>query len=515
MSFDVVLFNDSEVKFGFTRSSGAYCITSALNAYDYESLVVNYSFAITWEKFKNIINLSVGDNTLVVGFSVNWFESQIDMFPEHEVWTEKSLSVNFQRKHITPFVDYIKSINPNTKIIVGGFTAYKYINEQCIDNIFIGYSESQIIDYVNSISKKGPRRLFNKIINYDVKAGNYDFNSSTIQYSKYDLIHPEESLFFEFARGCIFKCAFCSFPLIGSKTVDYLKYQDIIYNELLTNYERWGIKQYFIVDDTFNDSVEKLKLISEVINRLPFKPEFGAYIRIDLIASHPEMADLIKSIGVTSAFYGLETWNKNTAKIIKKGGSHEKKIRALKIAKDSWGDDISITANLIVGLPNDTTESFEDFISWYEIEGFNYIDHVLVNPLHLSPNDDKNPYKITLSDIDKKKQEYGYRFSNEDKLDDKVDFHGGMWEKCDSDTGDIRNRDQAGELTIQYNHQIQKIKEKINNPNAKKFVNLVRPLREKFKISTHRPEEIIYEIFNTDYYPRLISILTERKETND
>lgn len=50
MSFDVVLFNDSEIKFGFTRSSGAHCIATALKGQGYESLVVNYSSAITWEK---------------------------------------------------------------------------------------------------------------------------------------------------------------------------------------------------------------------------------------------------------------------------------------------------------------------------------------------------------------------------------------------------------------------------------------------------------------------------------
>jgi radical SAM superfamily enzyme YgiQ (UPF0313 family) len=519
MSFDIVLFNDSEIKFGFTRSSGPYCIASALKQQGYESLVVNYSSAVTWEKFKKIINLSVGKNTLIVGFSANWFDSQIDLFSNGNRWEEKSVSINFQQKNIKPFVDYIKEVNPKVKVVLGGFTAYKYINESSLDNIFVGYSENQMVEYVNALSKKGPRRIFNKIVNYDVKAAGYNFNSSTIEYSNYDLIHPEETLFFEFARGCIFKCAFCSFPLIGSKTVNYLKHENTIYNELLTNYTKWGITKYFIVDDTFNDSVEKLQVIKNAIEKLPFKPHFASYIRIDLLASHTEMAALIKKIGVVSAFYGLETWNPDTAKIIKKGGSHEKKIKALKIAKNTWGNDITITANLIVGLPNDTTESFEDFIQWYKIEGHRYIDYVLISPFHLSPNDDLNPYKINVSDIDKNKENYGYRFSNNTRLDNNVDFHGGEWEKTEVDTGNILTRKQAEELAVMYNLQIQQIQEDVFGPEyAMSFIKTtskqVVKLKEKLNIDSFKTEEIIHKVFEIDYYPQLIKMLEDRKNND-
>lgn len=515
MSFDVVLFNDSEIKFGFTRSSGAYCISSALRQQGYDTLVIGYSVAITWEKFKKLIDLSVDKNTIAVGFSTNWFDSQVDIFPNCDHWEDKSISINFQRKHIKPFVDYIKSVNPKTKVIIGGFTAYKYIHESSIDNIFVGYSEGQIVDYINSLTKKTPKRIFNKIIDYDVKGRSYNFNSSTIEYTDYDLLHAEETLFFEFARGCIFKCAFCSFPLIGSKTVDYLKYQEVIYNELLTNYTKWGITKYFIVDDTFNDSVEKLQAIYQAIERLPFKPSFASYIRIDLLASHPEMADLIKRIGVNSAFYGLETWNPNTAKVIKKGGSKEKKIRALKIAKEAWGNDIKITANLIVGLPNDTQQSFEDFIQWYDDEGYKYIDYVIISPFHLSPNDDQNPYKINVSDIDKNKEEYGYVFPNTDKIDTNVDFHGGAWEKNHVDTGDISNRELAEELSVLYNNKIQNIQENKFGPGySMSFIKTtsqqVVGLKEKLNINANRPDEIIHDIFKIDYYPRLIKMLEDR-----
>ena len=499
MSFDVVLFNDSDVRFGFTRSSGPYSIASQLKKHNHETLVINYSLAITWNKFKELIDLSVNKNTLIVGFSVSWFDTQLDLFPEDNNWKEKSLSINFQRKNIKPYVDYIKSINPNTKVILGGFTADQYINED-VDNVFIGYSESQIIDYINALQNN---IIIPKIIAHDVKAQKHNFNSSIVEYTEYDLIHPEEVQFIEFARGCIFKCAFCSFPMTGAKTVDYLKYKDVVYKELLDNYQKWGIKHYFIVDDTFNDSVQKLEILSDIIQQLPFQPEFGAYIRIDLLAAHPEMAQLLKNIGLKFALYGLETWNSETSKIIKKGGSKERKVQALQIARDCWGDDVFISASMIVGLPNDTTQSFEEFIAWYNDCGYNYIDHIFIAPLHLSPNEDKNPYRIFISDMDTNKEKFGYTFTNDDR-----------WIKCDHDTGDIRSRDQAAALTKDYNERLLKIQYKAFSMKPKRPLNLLYKIKEKFNLETDDKEKIVQHLFEEDYYPRLVQKLKDRR-SND
>jgi radical SAM superfamily enzyme YgiQ (UPF0313 family) len=497
MDFDVILFNDSDVRFGFTRSSGPYTIASELRKHGHETLVINYSLLIDWEKFKKLIDLSVTKNTLVVGFSVSWFETQLDLYEDKNAWEEKSLSINFQQKNVKPYVDYIKSVNPNTQVIIGGFTADSYLDQDSIDNVFIGYSESQIIDYITALKNniKVP-----KIIAHDVKAQKHNFNESIVEYSEYDLIHPEEVQFIEFARGCIFKCAFCSFPMTGAKTVDYLKYKEVMRKELLSNYEKWGIKYYFIVDDTFNDNVEKLKAICEVIESLPFEPEFGAYVRIDLIAAHPEMADLLKRIGIKFVLYGLETWNSDTAKIIKKGGSKERKIQALKIARDCWGDDVFISASMIVGLPNDTTQSFEDFISWYDDSGYNYIDHIFIAPLHLLPNENNNPYKIFISDMDANKEKFGYDFTAE-----------GRWIKHDSDIGDIRSRDQAASITKNYNERLLKIQYKSFNMKPKRPLNLLYKIQEKFNIQTNDKGKIVEHLFEADYYPRLTKMLKDRK----
>lgn len=507
MTFKVVIFNDSDVTFGFTRAAGPYAISTILNNLGYETLVVNYSCLITFNKFKKIMDLSIGKDTLIVGFSASWFDSQKDLLPEATSWEDKSLSINFQQKNINPYIEYIKNINSNIKVILGGFTAHSYIDQSLIDNIFIGFSESQIVDYINDLKAN---KTIPRIINSDPKAAKFNFNSSKIEYTKYDLLQPEEVLTIEFARGCIFKCSFCSFPMIGSKTKDYLKYQEIIYDELLNNYKKWGIKSYFIADDTFNDTVEKLKLISEVIERLPFRPDFGAYIRIDLFAFHPEMVELLKKINIKFALYGLETWNSETSRIIKKGGSQENKIKALKLAKDCWGDDVFIWVSMISGLPNDTVTSLDEFILWYEQEGVNYIDHVNIAPLSISMHSEKNPYVIFLSDIDINKKKYNYTFTEDGLVNKNIEFFGSNWVKQNQIEDGIQNRDQAHKLADAFNKKVRQIQQRHNKTHP----IMLGHFKEKFKIDSFDTSVIIKIVFETEYYPKLINLL-EEKTRND
>ena len=57
----------------------------------------------------------------------------------------------------------------------------------------------------------------------------------------------------EVARGCIFKCNFCSFPLNGKGKGEAIRDFSYIRDELIENYELYGIEDYWLTDDTFND----------------------------------------------------------------------------------------------------------------------------------------------------------------------------------------------------------------------------------------------------------------------
>jgi radical SAM superfamily enzyme YgiQ (UPF0313 family) len=432
MKYNIILFTDIPNPDHFTRGYGAYRLASELRKHGYTVLTVDFSSTISMPVYERIIAAAVGPETLFVGFSTTWFpfretketntkyilgaksrivDPRVDFDPKVHHWYFNSLTYRAANGHLSEYRDVVKRYNPETKVIVGGAKSSDYVHED-VDNVFIGYSENQLLDYANSLSGKGPRRIFNKVINYDVKGviGPFDFRNCTTEYVDTDLIMSEELLTMEFGRGCIFNCAFCSFPHRSQNTRDFLKYKETIRKELMDNYTKWGVYKYTINDDTFNDHTEKLIAIKEVIESLPFKPVFAwAYARLDLLARNPEQAQLIKDIGIKEVFYGLETFNDETSKSIRKGGKREKKIEGMRIGKECWGDDITISVGLVVGLPKETRASVNESVEWYITEGHKYVDNFKFNDLTIFPDTGLNQFKV-LSDIEKDPEKFGYSF---------------------------------------------------------------------------------------------------------
>jgi radical SAM superfamily enzyme YgiQ (UPF0313 family) len=506
MTYNFILFCDNPSFAARSRSFGPYRMASELRKQGYTVLVVSYSATINWQRYTEILDIAIGEDTYAVGVSTNAMlarkhtilkqageEYDHTMGYDHtkHPWYFESLSYNFSRNSTEPYVNYVKQKNPKIKFLVGGFTAYDYIDDPYVDNVFIGFSENKLVEYMNSISKRGPKRIFNKVVDYDRTArdGEFDFKTSVTEYVETDNIHKDEFLLFEFGRGCIFNCAFCSYPILGQQTKNHLKTQETIYKELMTNYEKWGITSYSIIDETFNDSTDKLLAIREVIQSLPFKPNFWAFLRIDLIGRFPEQADILKDIGIKDSYWGIDAWNDKTAALIGKGGKITKKLNILRWLKDEkWGEDITIASSVIIGLPYDMKRSARESAEWYVKEGHRYINDFSYSPLVLKPNDNTTPYQW-LSGIEKDFSKYGYTVYNDWNEEYPV-----YWEK--DDDGDITNFIQANNLAIELNELIEPyIPRKSTGLKLKMFIEAVPNPYRNFK-------DMIYDFTEMYYWPR-------------
>ena len=101
--------------------------------------------------------------------------------------------------------------------MLGGAKIDFYLNAP-VDYVIVGLAETETVDLLDSLSGR-TRRIFSRIIDHDRKAHNpcWDFRTSTTKYTSFDFIQPQETLNLEVARGCKFKCAYCSYPLIGNE----------------------------------------------------------------------------------------------------------------------------------------------------------------------------------------------------------------------------------------------------------------------------------------------------------
>ena len=456
--YDVILFGDMPDLTTYARSSGSHRIATEIREHGYSVLVVDFANYINYERFKQIVELAVGSNTLAVGFSTTWFPFVLPdgtavqrepskpsiRFDQETNNIDECLPTEFATSEIHKYVDLIKTLNPKTKIILGGAKVFMYLHTP-VDACFIGHAETMIIDYLDSLSGRGPKRIFNKIIDYDKKAQNpsWDFRKSKIDYEPESFILPSETLVLEVGRGCRFNCKFCSYPLIGQKNVsDYLKFEQCLYNELMENYRRWGTTRYIIVDDTFNDSTEKLEMMKRVVDNLPFTPIFWCYMRLDLIVADSDQIQLAKDIGVREVYFGIETLNREAGKVIGKGIDPKRITDTLERCAREWGSEVWIETGLICGLPKDSVETFEASCSYFDRPD-RPVGNVNVTPLRIVKHSDFTKHRFN-AEFELNADKYGYVFPN-----DSV-----PWQWIKQDGTDIDTFEKATELAVKWHHKL-------------------------------------------------------------
>lgn len=399
-----------------TRRVGAYRIATQLRSIGIDVEVIDYLSAwniddlikildqypnIEWVGYSTAFGLPV-DKTIIEGGEIPRL-TYLDSEEDHKIQNY------FNQRNIPmvlggPNADYIKKQVTGFYIIIGfGDDAIKHVHEHITNNGPLKYIE------VNN----------NKVIYADTDYTNYSLTGIETKFVYSDFVSSNERIPIEISRGCIFKCAFCYFGHIGKKPGTYIRCKDGIKDDIKRAYDNYGIKNFLFLDDTFNDSIDKMRLIKEIRQELDIPFEFWAYGRLDLIAAHEEMFDLIPDIGWTAITFGIETLTKKTGSAVGKGANPDKLKNTLLKLKERY-PNIYIQGNLIVGLPRETKEDIVSTIDWFAANPC--VDHLSVRPLSIN-----NPKNILYtSQIARNPDKFGYKITTEDHLIENVNFN--KWE---------------------------------------------------------------------------------------
>ena len=433
MSVNALIFTEiMDDGYSFGRALGAYRIATELRKAGYTCQVIDFYTQFSQEELDAIVAKYVGQDTLLVGFSSTFFMYKDDVLggfqkaqlsPETKSLMVSTRTLSYQSLGTThlpyhytkmqPWFASIRAINPKLRIVVGGAKA-QYLTGPC-DAFIIGYADQAIVEYIKYIDGKNPFFQFERLpweqiaIYGDQYKDKFEYTTSTVEWHPSDHIQQGEVVPIEIARGCIFKCKFCAYPLNGKSKLDYIKTESTLRDEFLKNYNEYGITKYVYADDTHNDSVEKLEMLHSVVTNLPFKLEYAAYLRHDLIYAHKHTATLLKESGLRTAIFGIETLNYDAAKAIGKG-LHPDKIKELLywLKEDIWKNEISTTSGFIVGLPHDTRETVKKWADWIlDLEC--PLDSFAIQPLFISKSDKKS--RIWKSDFETNSEKYGYTVS--------------------------------------------------------------------------------------------------------
>lgn len=290
----------------------------------------------------------------------------------------------FQTKSVFETAQAVKDVNPEIIVIVGGphpTIVEKELLEACqwIDISVIGEGELTMLEIVKAIEKDGTLGNIDGICYRN--GGNIKMTSprkfienlDTLPLPAIDLVQPIERYRGIFpssrkptiqvmaSRGCPFKCTFCSNPVWGKKV--RFRSPESVLNEVEWLHKRFGVREIFFHDDTFNLNREWFeKICNGIIDKgLNEKIKFKTPFRVNKNLIDEELLNLAKKAGFWMIFYGVESGNQKILNITRKGTTLEEIERAFKLTRKAG---IKTYGSFMIGNIDENPETIKDTINF-------------------------------------------------------------------------------------------------------------------------------------------------------
>ena len=398
------------------RSIAGYRLRTAAKKYGFNVLVIDCASALSLEEFDKIINNVVSKETLAIGISTQWLN--FSMAENRIKWNKVAYYAELKKRF------------PWVKIVAGGSGVLKmggswWIYDSSDWNVvgfadesfprllklLAGHKDHGLKYFVNKNGKKTiDSNKFHQVLNPDDLETKFELDDGFLPYQPLPL---------EVSRGCIFRCSFCSHPFQGAKDYDsYMRTPESLARELRNNYELFGTTRYTIMDDTFNDSVEKLDRLEKAIElaKLP-NFEFQSYIRAEMLVTKPQMIDQLIRLGLKGGYVGLESMNHTARKAIGKGMDVNKVLDSL-MTLNQRGKDVRLAGSMIIGLPGDSRDDIwkfqeffvknqNDLFRWWNYQALGIFNYGLTEKSRAQSDE-------TMSSIEKNPEAYGYKMTWKD-----------------------------------------------------------------------------------------------------
>ena len=162
------------------------------------------------------------------------------------------------------------------------------------------------------------------------------------------------------ARGCPYKCSFCSASVFWGQKVRYHSAEYVV-EEIKDYVQNYDVKYIHFWDDLFTINRPRLKKIAELLKKEKIKITASAEIRANLVDD--ELCEILKDIGIISIGFGFESGNDRILKFLKKNVTVEDNKRAIKICKKHG---FLIQGSVIYASPTETLEEMKDTTKFLE-----------------------------------------------------------------------------------------------------------------------------------------------------
>jgi len=383
-----------------SRPIGLFRLRTAAEDQGFDVEVIDFSWCINEDEMLAICDHCIGDNTLVFGISGVWWSFLgFDVGVKKHLWACESFFNTFKIRY------------PHVKIVLGAPPTGMNVPQVLKDNsdwVFSGFSDQSFPELLKKLSGQDSTLKYFKENNHYVVNSNrdhivHDMSIVQTKWKKSDGWTKHQPIPLELSRGCIFKCAFCNHPFLGKKSFDYIRSSESIADELSQNYELFGTTRYLILDDTMNDSIEKLDRLDKAIelSKIP-NFEFSAYIKPETIVTNPGMIEKLKHLGLRGGFVGIESFNMPARKSIGKGMDINKVNDVC--AKLVSQSNTKLFCSLILGLPGDKLEDADKWLEFLKTNRHDLYSCWNMHPLGIMGEVGENGASL----IEKNPEKFGY-----------------------------------------------------------------------------------------------------------
>jgi len=316
----------------------------------------------------------------VVDFTAFWKLEELQEFV-HSRTTNKTVMFCFGTAFLNPwspylneFISWLKKEYPTIPIVIGGNNALTTPAGN-IDYWVDSYGENAILALCKHLLGTlgaplmrdpkffGVKKVIRGLDHYP----SAPLDSYLVDYETRDFMMPWECPQIETARGCMFSCSYCNFPIIGqTKDVSVSKEQFKL--QMQTGFEKWGIVNWRVMDETFNDRPEKLQKYADAVDELGYNPWICGFARGDLVVKHKEHWDTYIRLGFLGHSMGIETFNHDAGKLVRKGMDPDK-LQAGLLDFQAYTDKHAprryrANIQMICGIPGETLESWHKSLEW-------------------------------------------------------------------------------------------------------------------------------------------------------
>lgn len=271
--------------------------------------------------------------------------------------------------HVASLAQKVKNSHPHIYTVIGGIHATLLPLETLqefpyFDFVIFGEGEITLYELVDALENRRPLdrikglgyRENGEIFINEQREWNSELDK--LPFPAWDLFPPAGQYPIITARGCPFRCTFCTRPY-GSKVRERSPENVAAeFKELVTKYKANNI---VFQDETFGVNKKRAMKIADILiqENMASYANWGMHSRVD-VADY-EFLEKMKKSGCVHVGFGVESGNAKILQMSKKGITLERVSQIVKIAKELG---LGTSSYFILGFPYETKKTAWDTINF-------------------------------------------------------------------------------------------------------------------------------------------------------